>query len=141
MRARGFCGSSHVKITAVLAAGKGAETQAISVTKGGRNRKMHAVVDEGCRPWLFVLTRRNTADCTAAETCVSLIPGIAGLVADKGHGTDAFRAWLKERQIKVIPGKSTLEQAWHKQNTSARSQRHQAREAPSSCSGAAPPRE
>ena len=35
-------------------------------------------------------------------------PGIAGLVADKGYDTDAFRAWLKEHQIKtVIPGKST----------------------------------
>jgi len=42
-----------------------------------------------------------------AETCVSLIPGIAGLVADKGYDTDAFRAWLKEYQIKtVIPGRS-----------------------------------
>jgi transposase len=54
-----------------------------------------------------VLTPGNTADCTVAETCVSLIPGIAGLVADKGYDTDAFRAWLKEHQIKtVIPGKS-----------------------------------
>ena len=59
------------------------------------------------RPWVFVLTPGNTADCTLAETCVSLIPGIAGLVADKGYGTDAFRAWLKEHRIKtVIPGKS-----------------------------------
>jgi len=86
---------------------RGAETQAIGVTKGGRNSKIHAVVDEECRPWVFVLTSGNTADCTVAETCVSLIPGIAGLVADKGYDTDAFRAWLKRHQINtVIPGKS-----------------------------------
>src|SRR3974390_1645933 len=55
----------------------GAETQAIGVTKGGRNSKVHALVDEECRPWAFVLTPGNTADCIVAETCASLIPGIA----------------------------------------------------------------
>ena len=86
---------------------RGAETQAIGVTKGGRNSKIHAVVDEECRPWVFVLTPGNTADCTLAETCVSLILGIAGLVADNGYDTDAFRAFLKDQKIKpVIPGKS-----------------------------------
>ena len=86
---------------------RGAETQAIGVTKGGRNSKIHAIVDEECRPWVFVLTPGNTADCLVAETCVSLVPGIAGLVADKGYDTDAFRAWLKELGIMiVIPGKS-----------------------------------
>jgi transposase len=86
---------------------RGAETQAIGVTKGGRNSKVHAVVDDECRPWVFVLTPGNTADCVVAETCVSLIPGITELVADKGYDTDAFRRFLKERGIKtVIPGKS-----------------------------------
>jgi hypothetical protein len=28
------------------------------------------------------------ADCVVAETCVSLIPGIAELLADKGYDTD-----------------------------------------------------
>ena len=86
---------------------RGPETQAIGITKGGRNSKIHALVDEECRPWAFVLTPGNTADCIVAETCASLIPGIAELLADKGYDTDAFRAWLKERRIKaVIPGKS-----------------------------------
>lgn len=54
-----------------------------------------------------MLTPGNTADCVVAETCVSLIPGIAELIADKGYDTDAFRSFLKERGIKtVIPGKS-----------------------------------
>jgi len=64
-------------------------------------------VDEECRPWVFVLTPGNTADCTVAETCVSLLPGVTELVADKGYDTDAFRSFLKENRIKpVIPGKS-----------------------------------
>jgi transposase len=86
---------------------RGAETQAIGITKGGRNSKIHAIVDEECRPWVFVLTPGNTADCVVADTCVSLITGITELLADKGYDTDAFRAFLKERRIKtVIPSKS-----------------------------------
>ena len=42
-----------------------------------------------------------------AEECVSMIPGIKELLADKGYDTNALRAFLKERGIKVvIPGKS-----------------------------------
>jgi transposase len=81
--------------------------QAIGLTKGGRNSKIHAIVDAKCRPWVFVLTPGNTADCVVAETCVSLIPGITELLADKAYDTNAFRAFLKKDGIKtVIPGKS-----------------------------------
>jgi len=42
-----------------------------------------------------------------AEECVSLIPGIRELLADKAYDTNAIRAFLKERGIKaVIPSKS-----------------------------------
>jgi transposase len=42
-----------------------------------------------------------------AEECVSLIPGIKQLLADKGYDSDAIRAFLKELGIKpVIPGRS-----------------------------------
>jgi hypothetical protein len=47
-----------------------------------------------------------------AEACVSLIPGVSQLLADKGYDTDAFRAFLAflaflNNGIKpVIPGKS-----------------------------------
>ena len=42
-----------------------------------------------------------------AEDCVSRIPGVAKLIADKGYDTDALRSYLKEQAIKPgIPGKS-----------------------------------
>ena len=64
-------------------------------------------MDELCRPFVLILTPGNTADCVLAETCVSLIPGVRELLADKGYDTDAFRAYLKQQKIKpVIPGKS-----------------------------------
>jgi transposase len=64
-------------------------------------------VDKFCRPWAFILTPGNVADCVMAEECVSLIPGIKELLADKGYDTNAIRAFLKEQGIKaVIPAKS-----------------------------------
>ena len=52
-------------------------------------------------------SRPANADCVMAEACVSLIPGVSQLLADKGYDTDAFRAFLKDNGIKpVIPGKS-----------------------------------
>ena len=65
------------------------------------------MVDENCRPWAFVLTPGHIADCVIAEECLSLIPSIKQLLADKGYDTDAIRNFLKKRGIKpVIPGKS-----------------------------------
>ena len=56
---------------------------------------------------MLVLTPGNTADCVMAEACVSLIPGVTELLADKGYDTDAFRAFLKDNDSKaIIPGKS-----------------------------------
>jgi transposase len=56
---------------------------------------------------VLILTSGNTHDCVVAQPCVSLIPGVVELIADKGYDTDAFRRFLKDRGIKsVIPGKS-----------------------------------
>jgi transposase len=95
------------RFTAAPAAKRGAEFQAIGFTKGGRNSKIHAIVDAFLRPWVLIWTPGNIADCVMAQECVSLIPGIKELLADKGYDTDAFRAFLKDQKIKpVIPGKS-----------------------------------
>jgi transposase len=42
-----------------------------------------------------------------AEECVSLLPGVKELIADKGYDTNAIRAFLKAQGVKaIIPGKS-----------------------------------
>ena len=42
-----------------------------------------------------------------AEECVSMLPGIKELLADKAYDTNAIRAFLKQQGIRaVIPGKS-----------------------------------
>ena len=60
--------STHVKAHRCAGGGKGgASEQAIGITKGGRNSKIHGLVDKLYRPWVLILTPGNTADCTGAS--------------------------------------------------------------------------
>jgi hypothetical protein len=61
---------------------RGAEFQAIGLTKGARNSKIHAIVDADRSPWVLILTPGNTADCVMAQEWVSLTPAIKQLLAD-----------------------------------------------------------
>jgi hypothetical protein len=38
---------------------RGASEQAIGVTKGGRNSKIHELADKSCRPWVLILAPGN----------------------------------------------------------------------------------
>ena len=54
-----------------------------------------------------VVDRRPNYPRAHHQACVSLIPGVTELLADKGYDTDAFRAFLRDNDIKaVIPVKS-----------------------------------
>ncbi len=56
---------------------------------------------------MLILTPGNSAGCVMAEECVTLIPGMKELLADKGYDADMFRASLQQQKIRpVIPGKS-----------------------------------
>ena len=86
---------------------RGASEQAIGVTKGGRNSKIHGLVDKSCRPWVLILTPGNTADCTVAPACVGLLDGIRELLGDKAYDSNKFRKSLRKAGIRpVIPGRS-----------------------------------
>ena len=95
------------RIAALAAEKGGASEQAIGITKGGRNSKIHGLVDKLCRPWVLILTPGNTADCTVGPACVSLLDGIAELLGDKAYDSNSFRKSLRKDGIKpVIPGRS-----------------------------------
>jgi transposase len=87
---------------------RGASEQAIGVTRGGRNSKIHALVDKLCRPWVIILTPGNVADCTVGPECVSLMAGnIKKLLGDKAYDSNSFRKSLREDGITpVIPGRA-----------------------------------
>lgn len=55
----------------------------------------------------MILTPGNTADCTVAPACVSLIDGIKKLLGDKAYDSNPFRKSLRKDGIRpVIPGRS-----------------------------------
>jgi hypothetical protein len=66
--------------------------RAFGVTKRGRNTKIHAVVDDQCRPLVLILTSGNAHDCVVAQPCVSLIHGVVELIADKAITPTGFAA-------------------------------------------------
>ncbi len=79
----------------------------IGVTRGGRNSKIHAPVDEFCRPWGIILTPGNVADCTVRPECVSLMAGVEKLLGDKAYDSDQFRRSLRQDGITpVIPSRA-----------------------------------
>jgi transposase len=86
---------------------RGASEQAIGITRGGRNSKLHALVDKLCRPWVIILTPGNVADCTVGPECVNMIAGVKELLGDKAYDSDDFRKSLRRDGIKpVIPGRA-----------------------------------
>jgi transposase len=55
----------------------------------------------------LILTPGNTADCTVAPACVSLLAGIKELLGDKAYDSNKFRKSLREGRIRpVISGRS-----------------------------------
>src|SRR6478736_6551078 len=95
------------KRIAALAAEKGGVGTGDWHHKGGRNSKIHGLVDKLCRPWVLILTPGNTADCTVGTACVSLLDGIAELLGNKAYDSNSFRKSLRKDGIKpVIPGRS-----------------------------------
>jgi transposase len=102
-----YVDASHVKVHQCgLNPAGGRETQAVGLTKGGWNTKIHAAVDGAGRPRALLLTAGNEADVNHAEGVMgNLKMKIA--VLDKGYDSDSLRIWLFERGVTpCIPSKS-----------------------------------
>jgi transposase len=91
----------------VRPAEKGQRSQAIGVSRGGRNTKLHALSDDLGRPLAFALTGGQAADCRAAELLLHLVPPGALVLADRGCDTNAVRSAVEVRGATPnIPPKS-----------------------------------
>jgi transposase len=86
---------------------RGERDQAIGRSRGGRTRKIHALIDGAGRPLAFRLSGGNVADIVlAAPLLQDTAPG-AWLIGDEGYNADHLRALLDSRgTIAVIPNKS-----------------------------------
>ena len=84
----------------------GRDLQAVGLTKGGWNTKLHAAVDGKGRPWSLLLTAGQVADISEATEVLQELDARI-VVADKGYDSDLLRIWLFERgATPCIPPKS-----------------------------------
>jgi transposase len=100
--------STDMKAHRSAGGGKGgALAQAIGISRGGRNSKLHALTDGQGRPLRFLLTGGNVADCRAADVLLDDLAPRTIVLADKAYDSNAIRD-LIERQGAVpnIPSKA-----------------------------------
>jgi len=98
--------ASHIKVHQD-ANTKAPENEAMGMTRGGRNSKLHAVVDSAGHAVRLSLTAGQVNDCTQASPMTSELQEGEELLADKAYDVDALRHEMAERGVDVcIPPKS-----------------------------------
>lgn len=86
---------------------RGACFQAIGVSRGGRNTKVHAITDSAGRPLAFLLTPGQAADCKAGERLLSNLPLRCIVHADRAYDSNRIRDLIEEQgAVPNIPPKS-----------------------------------
>lgn len=83
-----------------------ADSEGVGTSRGGRNSKLHAVVDVHGRPVRLVVTPGNVHDITVAPELVADMPEVI-VVADKAYASEAFRAFVATQESATsIPQKT-----------------------------------
>ena len=86
---------------------RGACSQAIGVSRGGRNTKVHAITDGQGRPLSFLLTPGQAADCKAGERLLADLPPRCIVHADRAYDSNRIRDIIEEQgAVPNIPPKS-----------------------------------
>jgi transposase len=76
---------------------RGAHTQAIGRSRGGRTTKIHAVANASGRLIGFDLTPGQMGDVRSAEGLIDKLPKAARVLADTAYDSDKFREFLIAR--------------------------------------------
>lgn len=95
-------------------AGKKNENKAVGVSKGGRNTKIHAVVDGLGNPLAFLLSPGNDHD---SKHAIPLLANIditgSNILGDKAYGAKAIREYIVSYNATyTIPPKSDAKAPW-----------------------------
>ena len=86
---------------------RGACVQAIGVSRGGRNTKVHALADGQGRPLAFLLTPGQNADCKAAEHLLTGLPTHCIVHADRAYDSNRIRDLIEQQgAVPNIPPKA-----------------------------------
>ena len=100
MSARGPCDTLRRRASLVA---NGAKADiAFGRSRGGRTSKIHALSDALGRPIALALTPGNVADIAVAPALLDTVDPPSRLLADKAYDTDAFRAWLQNREVEAV---------------------------------------
>ena len=94
--------------------GKKGESKAVGVSKGGRNTKIHTLVDGLGNPLAFLLSPGNDHDSKHAIPLLSQI-NIDGsnILGDKAYGAKAIRGYSDSQNAAyTIPPKSDVSAPW-----------------------------
>jgi len=84
------------------------------VSRGGKNTKIHALVDALGNPVKLLFTGGNINDCTVAADILSLVD-ISGstVMGDKAYGSEGIRGFIKEHGATyTIPPKDNNPNPW-----------------------------
>ena len=90
--------------------GKKAKNKAVGVSKGGRNTKIHTLVDGLGNPLAFLLSPGNDHDSKHAIPLLSQIKiNGSNILGDKAYGAKAIRDYIDSQNATyTIPPKSDV---------------------------------
>jgi len=98
--------ASHIKVHQD-ANTKDADHEGIGMTRGGRNTKLHAVVDAVGHAVKLSLSAGQVNDCTQAAAMTTDVTSGEQLLADKAYDVDELRKTLEAKGVTIcIPPKS-----------------------------------
>ena len=103
-----------VRYTKAQTVGKKTENKAVGLSRGGRNTKIHTLVDSLGNPLAFLLSSGNDHDSVHAIPLLSRID-IAGsnILGDKAYGAKAIREYIDSQDATyTIPPKSDVSDPW-----------------------------
>ena len=102
------------RYTKVPMAGEKTEDKAVGISRGGRNTKIHTLVDGLGDPLAFMLSSGNDHDSVHAVSLLSQVK-IEGsnILGDKAYGAKAIREYIISRNAAyTIPPKSGINNPW-----------------------------
>jgi transposase len=82
---------------------RGAFTQGIGTSRGGRTSKIHGLTDERGRPRILMISPGNISDMTMAPVLLEAAVGrFDKLIADRGYDSNAIRAAVQAQGAEVV---------------------------------------
>ena len=95
-------------------AGKKIENKAVGMSRGGRNTKIHTLVDGLGNPLAFMLSSGNDHDSVHAVSLLSQVDiERSNILGDKAYGAKAIREYIvSQRATYTIPPKSDVSDPW-----------------------------